>query len=162
MTSTSLALQLWEVQVDLKLPHGESGGRGDSQVDLLIISLTAENLTGNYKSSQLWEPVRGLSGNSNSVTFGVPEDKRLLENMLLTQALLRLWLCMAGKQLRDCAAGVVPSPCFSNFLARTTFVLESLPEAKNPGQDILLFLGILSLTIVILEITAYDTIYEVL
>ena len=29
-------------QVDLKLPHGESGGRGDSQVDLLIISLTAE------------------------------------------------------------------------------------------------------------------------
>ena len=31
--------------------------------------------------------------------------------------------------------GVVPSPCFSNFLARTTFVLESLPEAKNPGQD---------------------------
>jgi len=37
------------------------------------------------------------------VTFGVPEDKRLLENMLLTQALLRLWLCMAGKQLRDCA-----------------------------------------------------------
>ena len=32
-------------------------------------------------------------------------------------------------------SGVEPSPCFSNFLARTTFVLESLPEAKNPGQD---------------------------
>ena len=32
-------------------------------------------------------------------------------------------------------SGVPPSPCFSNFLARTTFVLESLPEAKNPGQD---------------------------
>ena len=31
--------------------------------------------------------------------------------------------------------GVLPSPCFPNFLARTTFVLESLPEAKNPGQD---------------------------
>ena len=31
--------------------------------------------------------------------------------------------------------GVEPSPCFSNFLARTTFVLESLREAKNPGQD---------------------------
>ena len=31
--------------------------------------------------------------------------------------------------------GVLPSPCFSIFLARTTFVLESLPEAKNPGQD---------------------------
>ena len=31
--------------------------------------------------------------------------------------------------------GVEPSPCFSNFLARTTFVLESLLEAKNPGQD---------------------------
>ena len=31
--------------------------------------------------------------------------------------------------------GVEPSPCFSIFLARTTFVLESLPEAKNPGQD---------------------------
>ena len=29
----------------------------------------------------------------------------------------------------------MPSPCFSHFLARTTFVLESLPEAKNPGQD---------------------------
>ena len=32
-------------------------------------------------------------------------------------------------------AGLLPSPCFYNFLARTTFVLESLPEAKNPGQD---------------------------
>ena len=31
--------------------------------------------------------------------------------------------------------GVPPSPCFPIFLARTTFVLESLPEAKNPGQD---------------------------
>ena len=31
--------------------------------------------------------------------------------------------------------GVLPSPCFPNFLARTTFVLESLLEAKNPGQD---------------------------
>ena len=35
--------------------------------------------------------------------------------------------------------GVPPSPCFPIFLARTTFVLESLPEAKNPGQDA--FLG---------------------
>ena len=50
-------------------------------------------------------------------------------------------------------AGVEPSPCFSNFLARTTFVLESLPEARNPGQDA--FLGILSLTVVILDIKAY-------
>ena len=50
--------------------------------------------------------------------------------------------------------GVLPSPCFPNFLARTTFVLESLPEARNPGQDA--FLEILSLTaIVILEIAAY-------
>ena len=32
-------------------------------------------------------------------------------------------------------AGVELSPCFSIFLARTTFVLESLPEAKSPGQD---------------------------
>ena len=31
--------------------------------------------------------------------------------------------------------GVPPSPCFSKILARTTFVLVSLPEAKNPGQD---------------------------
>ena len=36
-------------------------------------------------------------------------------------------------------SGLLPSPCFYNFLARTTFVLESLPEAKNPGQDA--FLG---------------------
>ena len=36
-------------------------------------------------------------------------------------------------------SGVPPSPCFPIFLARTTFVLESLPEAKNPGQDA--FLG---------------------
>ena len=35
-------------------------------------------------------------------------------------------------------SGVLPSPCFSNFLARTTFVLESLPEAKNPGKDAIL------------------------
>ena len=31
--------------------------------------------------------------------------------------------------------GVPPSPCFSKILARTTFVLVSLPEAINPGQD---------------------------
>ena len=37
------------------------------------------------------------------------------------------------------SSGVPPSPCFPIFLARTTFVLESLPEAKNPGQDA--FLG---------------------
>ena len=29
-------------------------------------------------------------------------------------------------------------PCFSKFLARTTLVLFSLPEAKNPGQDVIL------------------------
>ena len=34
-----------------------------------------------------------------------------------------------------CWAGVLPSPCFPNFLARTTFVLESLSEVKNPGED---------------------------
>ena len=50
-------------------------------------------------------------------------------------------------------AGVEPSPCFSNFLARTTFVLESLAEAKNPGQDS--FWGILSLTVVNFDIKAY-------
>ena len=44
-------------------------------------------------------------------------------------------------------AGVEPSPCFSNFLARTTFVLESWPGC--------FFGGILSLTVVILEITAF-------
>ena len=32
-------------------------------------------------------------------------------------------------------ARVLLSPCFSNFLSRTTSVLESLPEATNPGQD---------------------------
>ena len=37
--------------------------------------------------------------------------------------------------MRSNNTGVLPSPCFPNFLARTTFVLESLPEAKNPGQD---------------------------
>ena len=38
--------------------------------------------------------------------------------------------------VEDCAvAGVLPRPCFPKILARTTFVLESLPEAKNPGQD---------------------------
>ena len=31
--------------------------------------------------------------------------------------------------------GLLPDPCFSKILARTTFVLVSLPEAKNPGQD---------------------------
>ena len=31
--------------------------------------------------------------------------------------------------------GVEPSPCFPNFLARTTFVLVSLSEVKIPGQD---------------------------
>ena len=39
-----------------------------------------------------------------------------------------------GKVKRS-MSGLLPSPCFYNFLARTTFVLESLPEAKNPGQD---------------------------
>ena len=56
----------------------------------------------------------------------------------------------------DLDPGVEPSPCFSNFLARTTFVLESLPEAKNPGQDA--FFGDFvfnSSILVILEIAAY-------
>ena len=35
----------------------------------------------------------------------------------------------------DDNAGVLPSPCFPNFLARTTFVLVSLSEVKIPGQD---------------------------
>ena len=42
--------------------------------------------------------------------------------------------------------GLLPSPCFPNFLARTTFVLVSLSEVKIPGQDAIL--GILSLTVV--------------
>ena len=60
---------------------------------------------------------------------------------------------MTENSTDDNNAGVEPSPCFSNFLARTTFVLQSLPEAKNPGQDA--FLGILSFTVVILDIKAY-------
>ena len=32
-------------------------------------------------------------------------------------------------------AGLLPSPRFPNFLARTTFVLVSLSEVKIPGQD---------------------------
>ena len=42
---------------------------------------------------------------------------------------------MGIAQISPPPPGVLPSPCFSIFLARTTFVLESLPEAKNPGQD---------------------------
>ena len=38
----------------------------------------------------------------------------------------------------DWGAGMLLCPCFSKFLARTTFVLESLPEAKNLSQDIIL------------------------
>ena len=63
-------------QVDLRLLHGESGGRDYSQVDLLIISLTAEVTTSYHpfllvdvlclaepdrqlQDWPLWEPVRG-------------------------------------------------------------------------------------------------------
>ena len=46
-----------------------------------------------------------------------------------------LLLLPLEKFLELIRAGLLPSPCFYNFLARTTFVLESLPEAKNPGQD---------------------------
>ena len=45
--------------------------------------------------------------------------------------------------------GVLPSPCFPNFLARTTFVLESLSEVKNPGEDA--FFGDFSLIVVTLH-----------
>ena len=44
-------------------------------------------------------------------------------------------LAIHGGKMGSTWTGVEPSPCFSIFLARTTFVLESLPEAKNPGQD---------------------------
>ena len=44
-----------------------------------------------------------------------------------------------GEGDHQAVPGLEPSPCFYNFLARTTFVLESLLEAKNPGQDA--FLG---------------------
>ena len=42
-----------------------------------------------------------------------------------------------NKQWREIVpdAGMLPSPCFPNFLARTTFVLESLSKVKNPGKD---------------------------
>ena len=42
---------------------------------------------------------------------------------------------MAINAIRAYQPGVLPSPCFPNFLARTTFVLESLSEVKNPGKD---------------------------
>ena len=35
-------------------------------------------------------------------------------------------------------SGVVLGPCFSKILARTTFVLIFLPEAKNTSQDAIL------------------------
>ena len=63
------------------------------------------------------------------------------------------WLlvtCCCGS---DRVPGVELSPCFSIFLARTTFVLESLPEAKVLAR--MLFMRILSLTVVIIDITAY-------
>ena len=55
--------------------------------------------------------------------------------------------CVTQELAVGLEAGLLPSPCFYNFLARTTFVLESLPEAKNPGQDAF-FLEILSSTTV--------------
>ena len=51
----------------------------------------------------------------------------------LTKLALRFLLFLLTQS--SAATGVEPSPCFFIFLARTTFVLESLPEAKNPGQD---------------------------
>ena len=56
------------------------------------------------------------------------------EVSLIKLTTCRFGLVFGGGVDHD-GAGVLPSPCFSNFLARTTFVLESLPEAKNPGQD---------------------------
>ena len=41
-------------------------------------------------------------------------------------------------------AGVVLGPCFPKILARTTFVLVSLPEAINPGQVAILSLKVVN------------------
>ena len=49
------------------------------------------------------------------------------------------WCSLLMLELKMVITGLEPSPRFYNFLARTTFVLESLLEAKNPGQDA--FLG---------------------
>ena len=61
-------------------------------------------------------------------------------------------LAIHGGKMGSMWTGVEPSPCFSIFLARTTFVLESLPEAKILAR--MLFLRILSLTVVIADVTA--------
>ena len=45
------------------------------------------------------------------------------------------WAARFSDHLTSERSGVLPSPCFPNFLARTTFVLESLSEVKNPGKD---------------------------
>ena len=55
---------------------------------------------------------------------------------------------------------VLPRPRFPKILARTTFVPESLPEAKNPGQDA--FFQGLSLKVVIPDITVYLIDYRLL
>ena len=43
------------------------------------------------------------------------------------------------KKKRWNRGGTLLRPCFFIFLARTTFVLVYLPEAKNSGQDAILY-----------------------
>ena len=58
-------------------------------------------------------------------------------NLCFLHFLLFLWmmLFLFESELWHFTPGVVLGPCFYKILARTTFVLVSLPEAKNPGQD---------------------------
>ena len=58
------------------------------------------------------------------------EDAKVLKVILCSRGVCNILL-----DPTQTGSGVLPRPCFPKILARTTFVLESLPEAKNPGQD---------------------------
>ena len=86
-----------------------------------------------------WQCISNTNVYSRKCTFSNPAPKGRTDTLQLTYIpkLLQEWPNRHPSTdiYSPIVAGVLPSPCFPNFLARTTFVLETLPEAKIPGQD---------------------------
>ena len=82
-----------------------------------------------------------MSNSINLKTLRKCKQPFMLLQNCLSHCKLHCYSCTKGATdnvssfLSDLRTGAELRPCFSKILARTTFVLESLCEAKYPGQD---------------------------
>ena len=102
--------------------------------DLLLLLTAPLGFRTPVNLDHLLHYLPGLLGIS---LYNPPRVPLLLLDSPLSSVVLILIACafIATCIVSHPEPGLLPSPCFPNFLARTTFVLVSLSEVKIPGQD---------------------------